>query len=183
MVGFQICSQNSNRITFDPLSGKKKLENWVTQYLVNFRVFFGQKGDQMSCDLNVEVRFGILPSFYTLYASNCNYFHICMFWPTMTFSKFCKSHVRSFFKIDFFFKVGFGISPPKDIIMAGMEIGLLKKWWSQPGLMTYWGFLGEGQDVSFPTEKSSSRAPVLGISTIILKKAFRRGKMSLLSGK
>ena len=37
--GFQICPQNSDCITFDPLFGKTKLEKWFSQYFVNFRVF------------------------------------------------------------------------------------------------------------------------------------------------
>ena len=45
MMGeFQTWPQISNRIAFDPLFGKIKLENWLLQNFVNFRVFLGQNG-------------------------------------------------------------------------------------------------------------------------------------------
>ena len=43
MRGFQIWTQNSNRITFDPLFGQKTVKNGLNGYLTNFRVFFWPK--------------------------------------------------------------------------------------------------------------------------------------------
>ena len=44
MRGFQIWSQNSNWIPFDPLFGQKTVENRLIGYFANFRRFFGEKG-------------------------------------------------------------------------------------------------------------------------------------------
>ena len=61
--------------------------------------------------------------------------------------------------------------------MADVEIGLPKKMVIKTWPNDLLGiFGGRGHDVSSPTEKSSARVPVLGISTIIFKKAFRRGE-------
>ena len=43
MGGSLIWPQNSNRVAFGSLFGKTRLENWLTQYFVNFRVFFVKK--------------------------------------------------------------------------------------------------------------------------------------------
>ena len=90
---------------WNPFLAKKASEIdkiWKTE-LTNFRVLFCQKGGQMLCDFNFETRFGILHHFtYFRHLPNY-YFHICIFWCTMTCSKFCKSHVRPIFpEIDFF---------------------------------------------------------------------------------
>ena len=53
MVKFQIWSQNSNRITFDPFLAKQN-SNIGRLNILPISDFFGQKGGQMLCDLNVE---------------------------------------------------------------------------------------------------------------------------------
>ena len=65
MRGFQIWSQNSNRITFDPIFGQKTVENGENINFASFLPFFGQKWGQMLSDVNFETRFGILSSFST----------------------------------------------------------------------------------------------------------------------
>ena len=80
-----------------------------------------------------------------------------------------------------FFKVRFGISAPKDIIMAGVEIGFLKKM-----VITTWPkdllgiFRGEGAWRVLYHRKGSSRVSVLGVSTIILKKSLQTRWKSLI---
>ena len=63
MKGFQIWSQNLNRITFDPLLAKTKLSKTDNiPYFASFRPFFGHKWSQMLSNFNSDTRFGILSS-------------------------------------------------------------------------------------------------------------------------
>ena len=60
---FQIWSQSSNRITFDPLWPKKRSKTAKIDFLLNSDFFWPKKQSRMLSDLNFETRFGILSSF------------------------------------------------------------------------------------------------------------------------
>ena len=87
MKRFQICSQNFNRIAFDPPFGWKKLRK--TSEIGNIAsfqsFFFLPKGGQMLSDLNSETRLGILSSFRIFLAPMCNDLHILIFRLLITY--------------------------------------------------------------------------------------------------
>ena len=56
MGGFQIWSQNSNRIAFDRILAKKRSKTGKIGYFAYFRRFFNQKEGQMLFDFNFETR-------------------------------------------------------------------------------------------------------------------------------
>ena len=80
--------------------------------------------------LNDDARFGILSSFYISKAPIWDHFHILFFLPPI----FQIARAGNFFEIDIL-EVRSEISAPKDIIMAGGEMGWLTKWWLQPALV------------------------------------------------
>ena len=131
MRRFQIWPQNSNRITYDPFFGKKtsnssKVHTRFSQFST---VFWSIRG---SNDIRFELWaiFGILshftylrPQFDMIFTFWFFYFQ-CIFFFQIT-------RAGNFFEIDIF-EIRFGISAPKDIIMAGLEKEVQK--WGGPGL-------------------------------------------------
>lgn len=78
--GFQICHQNSNRITFAPHFDQKPVKNLQNTWFSKFSTMFWPEKGQMLFNLNFEARFGILSSF-SISENLINRFHIWNFWP------------------------------------------------------------------------------------------------------
>ena len=75
MRGSQIWSQNSNRITFDPLFDPKKTQNLAKYPCSIFSTVFCPKGRHMLFDLNFEAKFEILSAFCISNVPACYDFH------------------------------------------------------------------------------------------------------------
>ena len=91
--GFQICFQNLNRTTFEPLFGKKSIENWKNPV----STFFGPKGGQMMFDLNFETRYEILSSFPDYMTPFCKNYQFLNFWSLHVIEKFQMARAINFF--------------------------------------------------------------------------------------
>ena len=177
MWGSQIWPQNSNHITFDPLFGKTKLENLLTQYFCQFQFFFVKKG--IKCYAIWVLRTDLEYSHHFTYFRPLNVitFHISILWPNTTILKFSKSHVRSFFQNLF-------LTSDSESAPQRHNNGWCGDRFAEKMVITPWPnelsgiFFLEGEWVRrvLPHRKHSSRVPMLGISITILKKVFRRHK-------
>ena len=78
MRGFQIWSENLNRITFDPLFGKKRSKTGKIPYFTSFRPFLARKGSNA-----IQFKFGYqawnAPIIPQLASPICNDLHILIF--------------------------------------------------------------------------------------------------------
>ena len=82
MRGFQISSQNLNRVTFNPPLGQK-WSKWQSRVFCQFL----SKSCQVLSDLNSETRLRVRSSFHNFFNPICKDFHTLIFWPNIVTSK------------------------------------------------------------------------------------------------